>query len=1571
MKLKRVVGLALVITMLFSLFSGMPFFSEEPLTQTGVNAIDTDDYRGLVISKVYGNGAKKESVTQYGFIELCNTTDKPINMDGLALYYYSKTEGGADYSVFEFGSDTVIEAGAFYLIKCAGYKKSDTEVIKLTDRDAEWKVTLDNKEICLILAGAGRELDVSAQPAEIEDTISYFCATEEFYFDSSYLIGDISKSKYAVRTALKEDSGWYDVNLTKVSSAKLEQIIPMCSKGPAGEIVSCPVNEVKFNYPAGIYEDAIDVTLTAADGYTVYYTTDGSDPSVSATRRIYTGALHLTDTTHLGPGATTSYVAGIMGQSYYPTALNLPGARVIKAYATDGTNSTDVFTNTYFISAEAKTYGVTIMSISMDKSDFANGKTMAQALDTASGFYNHYFTTTNDSNPRTLGTLEVFDRGGERQGYSNVQFAINGHGSAGYGMKSMKIYFKKDFNQTGGRETKLNYDLFEGRAKNSKGQAITTFSKLLLRNSGNDFPYTMLRDAYQQRASSVMDIDTTASTTVLVFLNGEFWGVYNARERYCQDYVEAHYGVTDDNVVLLENDYTKVRTDWNAPIIVNDGEDGDADDFNNLVAYVKSHDMANQTYFDTAAVQLDLESLADMFIAHLYLNALDWPENNLKIWRNKVGDEDPSGVDTKWHFVLHDMDFGVACENDKGVSDPDRVYFQFLDPSQHNCTMTNLMAGLLRNQAFKDWFIARMYKAVREIYDPARMNEILDEMVAERTPLMSLQVGRWRQSDIAGNTLTAYNNGVSAIYNFINSRQLIFVKSMCSYFGITEAELMQMCGYGSEAEPIIPPYQYSFIGASYDTLSLHINSSWIALNSSGNASQWIAANIPNNTISSAYGADQLRFYGWIGFTDPIEAFGYQIDDNEPVWNPGFFFATTEDAVKYPQNGGQYARRFQIDVPISGLTGIHKVVAVVKVNGTTIKIDGTLTNTNSALVSPNTEILVGDPLPDEPDPEPGTSDYHFKNGSFDSFFLYINDNWVRMNNPDGNAPVWFNTNLPSRTIDRSLNATYICFYGWLGFEEDIESFGYQIDDNDPVLHDVFTETATGAVLYAENGGTHAKRFRISLPIYALTGNHTVVCVAKVNGCIVKLDSTLINSNGIIPSPDTTIIIDNSIKTHTSYDELRVNDSILVSKFGNNPNPTVVDLSDYQNQELIVYGWHSNNAVPGIYGTDFVFGYRIDDGEIFYSDEFLFATEQAVINAGKDSVGVNAVSHRFKIRVPITQGTHKIEAICGTVGVPAGQNLEFPIWTIYYTTDGPAEPAVLNSLSSTLNGKVSMNALLELPDFIIKDSGAYMKFTKDGVEKKVMVSDVLDSRSVTDDGTVLYKFSYEIVAKEFRDKVNFRLYDGNDRPIRFVSVSGNDFGVNGYDWALSDYLENRLEYSSNPKMRTLAAAMLDYGTAAQIYFNYNITPALGVSEAVREVQYSEFDQYAAVTDGTYPEGFTGNLFSLVLEGDTSLKMYFQFDSEHDPVNDYKYFVDGSSADIQVTSDGQYYLIVRNIAAKALDREHRFTITDGVNTYTISCSALTYARVLAASQNQANQDLGNAILLYNTAAKDYFGV
>lgn len=728
---------------------------------------DSAAYKGVLIHSVYGTGKKgAEALISNGYVQLYNKSGKDIALTGASLYY--KSDGNNPFDQFVFPEGAIIPAGGYYLVRTNAPSDFDPNnaVMKIEHCDAEWGIYLDNKEIRLLLAPSGWSIDRDEDITVFDDAVSVFVATME-YHTSVYSLYDLSRNKVAVRTAMEEYSGYHTVNLTRAATPELRDLRTRTSNGTVNEVAASKLNEVLFSQDAGIYDKSFILNLSAKSGYTIYYTTDGTDPSLASNRnrKKYTTGIMLSDTSAMGWGPLTRSWSS-------PSVSTQVGAHVIKAYATNGSESTDVFTNTYFITDDLEKYGVSIMSFSMPKDEVIGSQ----------GFYNNFMLTGSITGERRRGVaiMEVFDPEGERVGNSRVEMAVSGNGSSGWGMKSLRIYLKGAMNQDCGLESNLNYDIFGGTAKDAWGQAITSFSRFMIRNSGNDCGTSYIRDAYMQSTAAGLNVDIMATTSTLVFINGEFWGVYNFRERYSPEYVESHYGVSKDNVTVVESDYSQVHTNTNADFVVSSGIEGDQDPFNQMVQYMREHNLADQQYYDYIASQMDIDSFIDMWVVRLFYVARDWPENNIKIWRNKNPD-DPSGFDTKWHFTLLDLDMGLSFYD--FTTERENFFWAF----DSNSVCGTMMRALMKNEGFKQQFMLRYFDVVNNHMTPEYLTAMFDEMYAERDPLMKLQQGRWNSD--AGFTYSKWQTEANKIRSFIKNRVPYALDHFYRYFGISESDM--------------------------------------------------------------------------------------------------------------------------------------------------------------------------------------------------------------------------------------------------------------------------------------------------------------------------------------------------------------------------------------------------------------------------------------------------------------------------------------------------------------------------------------------------------------------------------------------------------------------------------------------------------------------------------------------------------------------------------------------------------------------------------------------------------------
>ena len=720
--------------------------------------------KDLMFRHVYGTGKNNDTPIRYSFIELFNTSEHPLDLDGLAVFSYDVDE--KEYVSIAFPAITVPGLTS-YLIRCAEAKGKNGEEyvtsgekMSLEHFDLSWNVVLNNKEIQLVIADSIKSYgDVPA--SAIEDAYVYFIATQSDSEDPNTAKG-ISKNKSAFRAAAGEP--YVIIDYKSITPEDITEYAPMCLDGKLNGPVTAESADVKFSHTAGVYNASFDLTLQTLSGYKIYYTLDGSDPTVNGIE--YTGPVRMASSDTMPWGELTTRCRSITGAAN-PTATRQIGGRVIKAYSTNGTKSTQVVTNTYFISRKLLDYNTMVVSMSIEPDDF---------LSREKGMYHNYSAEQlAQTKERRVCYTEIFETTGERVSAAYTEVSLNGNGSLGFNAKSFRFYYKSDANPDYvGNPSKLGYDIFRGEARDG----VTDYKRIILRNSGNDSSHSHLRDAYMQKLCSSLNVPTMAYRPVILFVNGELWGVYNARERYDTKYFDSHYGIKEKDFVMLESPSPLITGgNGNMPYVVNDGEEGDEVPFHNLVTYIENTDLSSDEAFAYVEEQLDTDNMIDFFVGSMYLANIDWPWNNIKVWRNKNPED--TKHDTKWRFVFCDMDMGVGLETNIDTN-------MFTYAIQEGTVAGRMMNRMLRNEKFKNRFINRFYECADTIFDPSVAIPLLEEMYANIKDVMPVHFARWPGD---GGSNSVFESHINSIRYFMNNRKAKAIAHMEEFFHIQPKNL--------------------------------------------------------------------------------------------------------------------------------------------------------------------------------------------------------------------------------------------------------------------------------------------------------------------------------------------------------------------------------------------------------------------------------------------------------------------------------------------------------------------------------------------------------------------------------------------------------------------------------------------------------------------------------------------------------------------------------------------------------------------------------------------------------------
>ncbi len=495
------------------------------------------------------------------------------------------------------------------------------------------------------------------------------------------------------------------------------------------------------NMMPGFYQKEVTLTFSHPDPEArIVYTMDGSPPGADAIP--YAGPLRLT--TREGDANTISMIRTNPPEtSAHNFDWEPPSGLVAKAHALrvaaikDGYFPGEGFAGTWFVGSEHQhRSAVDTVSLIVDPHDL---------FDHYDGIYVPGYLYERDGYGDDMWGrwgANYFGSGREWERSAHFEYfrspsgglvtagplgvRIHGGGSRALPQKTLRLYDRRGEARGEG----LQFPFFDDLN-------ATSFRTLILRNSGQDWISwsstnpTMLLDGFLHTFFREMNLESQAYRPTVVFLNGEYWGIHNLRERTDEHYLSRHYGVDPDTVDLISGRW--------------DVEAGSMDHYNSMLEYMRGHDLAKPEVFDEVKRRMDVDNYIDYMIAQTYGANHDWPWNNIRFWREQVDydPEAPQGRDGRWRWILYDLDNAA----DKYVVDFD-MFHRLKHPDElplprETSWSLELINHLWKNEAFVQEFCGRYAAHLNITFQPARGLELLEILAREIETEIEEHFHRW------------------------------------------------------------------------------------------------------------------------------------------------------------------------------------------------------------------------------------------------------------------------------------------------------------------------------------------------------------------------------------------------------------------------------------------------------------------------------------------------------------------------------------------------------------------------------------------------------------------------------------------------------------------------------------------------------------------------------------------------------------------------------------------------------------------------------------------------------------
>ena len=281
-------------------------------------------------------------------------------------------------------------------------------------------------------------------------------------------------------------------------------------------------------------------------------------------------------------------------------------------------------------------------------------------------------------------------------GTGEIEIAGNSNAMDRMGHSSLRLNAKEKY---GMKEFK--YDFWGNNS-------LREYKSVVFRNSSNDWSGAFMRDAFGcMLARRINTLDAALSQPYFVYLNGEFYAMANMREHTNEHYFKAKYKLNEESINIVKN---------NAEL-----NDGSGAAYFNLIDSLKNiTNCDTQEFKNLINTNIDIDNIIDYVILETYTANYDWITNNVKLWQS-------TEFDTKWRFVVHDLDWSfdigsTACAKSNLMP-------RLLDSTYNpNIKFPFLFGKIISNKEFLTKYQLRSQELLNTTLSPKPVRQLIDSM---------------------------------------------------------------------------------------------------------------------------------------------------------------------------------------------------------------------------------------------------------------------------------------------------------------------------------------------------------------------------------------------------------------------------------------------------------------------------------------------------------------------------------------------------------------------------------------------------------------------------------------------------------------------------------------------------------------------------------------------------------------------------------------------------------------------------------------------------------------------------
>jgi len=317
--------------------------------------------------------------------------------------------------------------------------------------------------------------------------------------------------------------------------------------------------------------------------------------------------------------------------------------------------------------------------------------------------------------------------------------------------KSFAIYARKKYGNN-----RFRYPLFPQLP-------FHEYKNFVLRNAGGDMQGAHIRDVFSTQLSKENGVAYQEYRSVVVYINGKYWGIYNLREKINEHFINAHFDIKKSNVSIIR-----------PPNKVQEGSNSSLRDYHNLLNFIRNKEALSNADIYKIQKEIDIEDYLKYNITQVYFGNSD-AATNFRLYKD-------AEKNTPFKTVLFDLDMGLNIfDENKHKENSLKFFTSTLDTNiQYPTAYTLLLTKLLTNDSIRYQYINYFIESINTHFEHSKAKKILMKLTEEYQFEMTNHRKRWNISE------THYNRSLDRIKIFIQKRPEIMIGYLKEFFELTE-----------------------------------------------------------------------------------------------------------------------------------------------------------------------------------------------------------------------------------------------------------------------------------------------------------------------------------------------------------------------------------------------------------------------------------------------------------------------------------------------------------------------------------------------------------------------------------------------------------------------------------------------------------------------------------------------------------------------------------------------------------------------------------------------------------------